>query len=281
MQIDGHGGAWQCVIRVPAVDVTREHCVWTVCRQHRVRTVSVVRSVRRRGRRSHGRWRTLRADRLWNGRSRGWRRGGHLLLHPRLETRPVVGVSAFLVLQPKSAIVHAEHPSRLAKANSTVPDRVQCSDEILVGLRIGGSLAFHRGCLWTRAWTLTVGVTLRGGGGLAAARRRGRCVVVLIDVRVVRGGGVLIAHGAAATSGVIIAAGTSRATVLFVDARSRCVYLWRGKCRGRLNRQIRLTRRQSETWICVLHDCPLQSCGEQDQFFVYPFICQFFILFYF
>lgn len=67
VQIDGHRGGRESVIRVPAINVTTEHRVGTVASKHGMSGVSVVRAMRSGGR-AHGSG-TLRVDRL-RGRSR-------------------------------------------------------------------------------------------------------------------------------------------------------------------------------------------------------------------
>lgn len=51
------------------------------------------------------------------------------------------GVAALLVLQPQRAIVHAKHARSFAEADSSEPDCVQRLDEVLIRLRVEGSLA--------------------------------------------------------------------------------------------------------------------------------------------
>lgn len=211
----------------------------TVAGQHGVGAVCVVCAVRGRGR-SHG-CRALRVHRL-RGRCRR-RRGVGLLLNARLEAGPVVRVAAFLVLEPERSVVHAEHPGRLAETYAAVAHRVERAYKVLVRLRISRAFPFNRS-LRAGAGALAVTGTLRRWRG--AARRR-------VLQRPVRGGVRIVRKSATRTS----RAGTRR--VLIADGRG-CCYFGRRKRRRRLDRQIRLTRGQSETWICVLHNSPWYSC---------------------
>lgn len=101
---------------MPAIDVTAEHRVRAVAGQHGMRAVSIVCTVRCRGR-THRRG-ALRIDRLRHLRRR--RRGIHLLFDPRFQAGSVVRVTAFFVLEPERSIVHAEHPGGLAETYAAV-----------------------------------------------------------------------------------------------------------------------------------------------------------------
>jgi len=201
-----------------------------------VRAVCVVCAVR--GRRRAHRRRALRVHRLRRGRRGRWR-GVDLLLNAGLEAGPIVRVAALLVLEPERSVVHAEHPGRLAKPYAAVAHRVERAYKVLVRLWISRALPLNRR-LRAGARALAVTGTLRRWRGAARRHVRQRPVG---GVRIVRQG----------------ATGTSRAgtRVLIADGRG-CCYFGRRKRRRRLDRQIRLTRGQSETWmICVLHNSPL------------------------
>lgn len=221
---------------MPAVDVAAQHRMGTVAGQHGMRAVCVVCAVRGRGW-THGR-RTLRVHGLRRGRRR--RRGVDLLLNAGLEARPIVRIAALLVLEPKRPVVHAVHPRGLAKPYAAVAHGVESAYKVLVRLWISRAFPLNRS-LRAGARTLAVARALRRWRGAAAARRR-MLQRPVGGVRIVRQG----------------ATGTSRAgtRVLFADGRG-CCYFGRRKRRRRLDRQIRLTRGQSETWICVLHYSPL------------------------
>lgn len=230
------------------VDITAQHRVGTVAGQHGVGAVRVVRAVRsRRGAhrgRALRRVHRLRRGRLRRRRRRRRRRGVVLLLDAGLETWPVVRVAPLLVLEPERSIVHAEHPGRLAKANAAVTYGVERAYKVLVRLRISRSFPLNRS-LRAGARALAVTRALRRWRGAAARRRRRRVLQRPVGgVRIVRQG----------------ATGTSRAgtRVLIADGRG-CCYFGRRERRRRLDRQIRLTRGQSETcrMICVLHYSPL------------------------
>jgi len=218
------------------VNVTTQHRVGTVAGQHSVRAVCVVCAVGSRGR-AHRR-RALRIHGLRRGCRR--RRGIRLLLNAGLEAGPIVRVAALLVLEPERSVVHTEHPGRLAKPYTTVADGVECAYNVLVSLRISRALPLNRR-LRAGAGALAVTGALRRWRG--ATRRR----VLQRPVRGVR----IVRQGTTGTS----RAGTR---VLIADGRG-CCYFGRRKRRRRLDRQIRLTRGQSETcrMICVLHNSPL------------------------
>lgn len=221
---------------MPAVNVTAQHRVRTVTGQHGVGGVSIVCAVRSRWR-AHRR-RALRVHRLRRRWRRG-RRGVDLLLNARLETGPIVRVAALLILEPERSVVHAEHPGRFAKPYAAVAYGVERAYKVLVRLWISRALPLNRS-LRAGARTLAVTRALRRWRGSARRRVLQRPVG---GVRIVRQG----------------ATGTSRAgtRVLIADGRG-CCYFRRRKRRRRLDRQIRLTRGQSETWmICVLHNSPL------------------------
>lgn len=219
------------------VNVTTQHRVGTVAGQHGVRAMCIVRAMRSRGW-AHRRW-TLRIHGLRRRWCRRWR-GIDLLLNTGLEAGPIVRIAALLVLEPERSIVHAEHPGRFAKPYTTVAHGVECAYKVLVRLRISRALPLNRS-LRAGAGALAVTGALRRWRG--ATRRR----VLQRPVRGVR----IVRQGATGTS----RAGTR---VLIADGRG-CCYFGRRKRRRRLDRQIRLTRGQSETcrMICVLHNSPL------------------------
>lgn len=218
------------------VNVTTQHRVGTVAGQHGMRAMCVVCAVRSGGR-AHGRW-ALRVHGLCRGCRR--RRGIDLLLNAGLEAGPIVRVAALLVLEPERSVVHAEHPGRLAKPYTTVAHGVERAYKVLVCLRISRALPLNRS-LRAGAGALAVTGALRRWRGATRRRVLQRPVG---GVRIVRQG----------------ATGTSRAgtRVLIADGRG-CCYFGRRKRRRGLDRQIRLTRGQSETcrMICVLHNSPL------------------------
>lgn len=208
-----------------------------------MRAVCVVRAVRSRGR-AHGRraLRRVHGLRRRRLRRRRWRRRGvDLLLNARLEAGPIVRIAALLILEPERSIVHAEHPRRLAKPYATVTYGVKRTYKVLIRLRISRSFPLNRSL---RAGARALAVTRALRRWRWAARRR--CVLQrpVGRVRIVRQS----------------ATGTSRAgtRVLIADGRG-CCYFGRRERRRRLDRQIRLTRGQSETcrMICVLHNSPL------------------------
>lgn len=219
------------------VNVTTQHRVGTVAGQHGMRAMCVMCAVRSRGR-AHRR-RALRVHGL-RRRCRRRRRGIDFLLNAGLETGPIVRIAALLVLEPERSVVHAEHPGRLAKPYTTVTHGIECAYKVLVCLRISRALPLNRS-LRAGAGALAVTGTLRRWRGATRRRVLQRPVG---GVRIVRQG----------------ATGTSRAgtRVLIADGRG-CCYFGRRKRRRRLDRQIRLTRGQSETcrMICVLHNSPL------------------------
>lgn len=226
------------------VNVTAQHRVGTVAGQHGVRAVCVVRAVRSRGR-AHGRRALRRVHGLRRRRlRRRWRRrrGVDLLLNAGLETGPIVRVAALLVLEPERSVVHAEHPRRLAKPYAAVTYGVERAYKVLICLRISRSFPLNSS-LRAGARALAVTRALRRWRGAARRRRR----VLQRPV----GGVWIVRQGATGTS----RAGTR---VLIADGRG-CCYFGRRERRRRLDRQIRLTRGQSETcrMICVLHNSPL------------------------
>lgn len=218
------------------VNVTTQHRVGTVAGQHGVRAMCVVCTVRSCGR-AHRR-RTLRIHGLRRGCRR--RRGIDLLLNARLEAGPIVRIATLLVLKPECSIVYAEHSGSLAKPYATVAHGVKRAYKVLICLRISRALPLNRS-LRAGAGALAVTGALRRWRGATRRRVLQRPVG---GVRIVRQG----------------ATGTSRAgtRVLIADGRG-CCYFGRRKRRRRLDRQIRLTRGQSETcrMICVLHNSPL------------------------
>lgn len=218
------------------VNITTQHRVGTVAGQHGVRAMCVMCAVRSRGR-AHRR-RTLRVHGLRRGYRR--RRGIGLLFNAGLEAGPIVRVAALLVLEPERSVVDAEHPGSLAKPYTTVTHGVERAYKFLVCLRISRALPLNRS-LRAGAGALAVTGTLSRWRGATRRRVLQRPVG---GVRIVRQG----------------ATGTSRAgtRVLIADGRG-CCYFGRRKRRRRLDRQIRLTRGQSETcrMICVLHYSPL------------------------
>lgn len=203
----------------------------------------VVRAVRSRGR-AHGRraLRRVHGLRRRRLRRRWWRRRGvDFLLNARLEAGPIVRIAALLVLEPKRSIVHAEHPRRLTKPYATVTYGVKRTYKVLIRLRISRSFPLNRSL---RAGARALAVTRALRRWRRAARRRRVLQRPVGRVWIVRQS----------------ATGTSRAgtRVLIADGRG-CCYFGRRERRRRLDRQIRLTRGQSETcrMICVLHNSPL------------------------
>jgi len=218
------------------VNITTQHRVGTVACQHSVRSMCVMCAMWSCGR-AHRRW-ALRVHRLRRGCRR--RRGIDLLFNAGLEAGPIVRIAAFLVLKPERSVIHAEHPGRFAKSYTTVTHGIKRAYKILICLRISRTLPLNRS-LRAGARALAIAWALRRWRGATRRRVLQRPVG---GVRIVRQG----------------ATGTSRAgtRVLIADGR-RCCYFGRRKCRRRLDRQIRLTRGQSETcrMICVLHNSPL------------------------
>lgn len=91
-----------------------------------------------------------------------------ILLLPVFDTQPKVGIPPLLILQPQRAIVNPIQPRRFAKPDPSKPHRLQCSNEVLVSLRIDApfALLYH---LWRRVGDLVLvalSVGRRGVHGL-------------------------------------------------------------------------------------------------------------------